>query len=191
MTSRFVSRARPATPTIGAREQGPAALDCPDRAGGQEEARQVQERESDRPEHAVGEQAGGPQGESARRRRRHPAREQPGEQEPADDVLERGHFEDPGGTPKAEHVGGPAEENAPGAERGQVHGAVDQRIAAERIEGALSVELTVVACPRRVVEVRHRAHRRRFVVVPRGKADEGGEAGYPGDKIALQRPGKG
>jgi hypothetical protein len=64
----------------------------------------------------------------------------------------------------------------PRAERGEVHCAIDTRIPAQRIEGALRVELTVVARPRGILEMGHVAHCRRFVIVSGREADERSEA---------------
>jgi hypothetical protein len=51
---------------------------------------------------------------------------------------------------------------------------IDERIAAERIEGALRIKLTVVARPRRIGEVRHLTQCRRFRVGSGRKADKRG-----------------
>ena len=52
--------------------------------------------------------------------------------------------------------------NAARSKGREIHRAIDERVLTQRIERALRVELSVVARPWRILEVRHRSHRRRF-----------------------------
>ena len=153
-----------------------ATLGGRDGEGDEQHARAVEQREADRREEAVREQARDPQGQSSRRVGPEPPRHERRQPEPEEDVLQRVGLQNPLRPPEPERPRGPAEEDAPGAIGRQIEGAVDRGIAQQRLERELRVVLPIVAGPRRMSVVRDRLQHRQLARSIAGEADHLGEA---------------